>query len=124
MQGVTEETYLRALVGGAGWHATAADVRRVRDWCVTDQCRQSAEGTASQADNTVIRVVSADDQDWASVTLAQYQVSSLAALDRRLATYPRGAMFTLDVQRVDPRRATEIADQIRKVAEARGLIVR
>jgi hypothetical protein len=41
----------------------------------------------------------------ASVRLAQYELTSISALERKLAQYPKGSSFTCDVTPLDPQTA-------------------
>jgi hypothetical protein len=56
--------------------------------------------------------------------LAQYELTSIPALEQKLAPYPKGTRFTLDVSPLDPQIGSVIASEVMKFADAQGITIR
>jgi glycine cleavage system regulatory protein len=69
-------------------------------------------------------IVRVEEPDDSLVMLAQYQLNSIAALEQKLAQYPKGTRFTLDVQSLDARTSSGIVAALTKFAEAQGITLR
>jgi hypothetical protein len=121
IQGMVESTLLQALARGQAWLSDADGVRDLRGLCVTDACRNQVDHLIDVADDTRITIVRVDHPDRAVIMLAQYQLASIAALEQKLAQYPRGSRFTLDVRALDPSIASAVAFVLAKFAAAHGL---
>ena len=106
MQGMVEHAFLQALGQGQGWLTEDADLRELRTLCVTDNCRTQADQIIAAAGDTRITISRVDDPDNSIVSLAQYQLASIPALRQKLAQYPKGTSFTLDVSALDPQYRT------------------
>ena len=76
------------------------------------------------ADDTRITIFRIENTGDASVRLAQYELISISALERKLAQYPKGTSFTLDVTPLDLQIAPVIAAKVMKFAAAQGLTMR
>ncbi len=76
------------------------------------------------AGDTRITIARVDDPDNSIVMLAQYHLVSISALRQKLAQYPKGTSFTLDVSALDPQIAPVIVSDLMKFAAAQGLTVR
>jgi hypothetical protein len=124
MQGMVELTFLQALGRGQAWLTGEADLRELRALCVTDNCRTQAGNMIDAADNSRISILRVDDPDNSLVTLAQYQLVSLSALRQKLAQYPKGTSFTLDVSALDPQIAPVIVSELMKLAAVHRITVR
>jgi hypothetical protein len=124
MQGMIESAFLQALARGQAWLADTGDLRELRTICVTDNCRTQCDQMIAAAADTAINIVRFDNPDNALVLLAQYQLTSISALERKLAQYPKGTSFTLDVRSLDPATAGVVASELVKSAEAQGTTVR
>ena len=120
-QSMVEDTFRQAIGAGQGWLMRANDLSELQSLCVTDACRQQTQHMI-QDDDTRIMVWSAavDDTD---VELAQYRFSSLAAVERMLARYPRGTRFLL--QRYDGAAGDVAAavSELQTFAAAHGLTI-
>jgi hypothetical protein len=124
MQGMVESAFLQALARGQSWLAETGDLRELRTICVTDNCRTQCDQMIAAAADTGINIVRFDNPDNALVLLAQYQLTSISAVERKLAQYPKGTSFTLDVRSLDPATARVVASELVKSAEARGTTIR
>ena len=123
-QGMLEGTLFQALARGQAWLADERDLRELRSLCVTDNCRTQADYIITAADDTRITIVRVEEPDDSLVMLAQYQLNSIAALEQKLAQYPKGTRFTLDVQSLDARTSSAIVAALTKFAEAQGITLR
>jgi hypothetical protein len=124
MQGVVEGTFLQALGQGQRWFTDKFGLRELRTLCVTDGCRTQADYMIDSADDTRITIFRIENQDDASVRLAQYQLTSISALERKLAQYPKGTSFMLDVSPLDPQIARVVVAELMRFAEVQGLMMR
>ena len=124
MQGMVEHAFLQALGRGQGWLTEDADLRELRTLCVTDNCRTQADQIIAAAGDTRITISRVDDPDNSIVSLAQYQLVSISALRQKLAQYPKGTSFTLDVSALDPQIAPVVVSDLMKLAAAQGITVR
>jgi hypothetical protein len=123
-QGMVESTLLQALARGQGWLSDADGIREVRALCVTDGCRNQADHLIDAAGDTRITIARMDHPETAVIMLAQYQLASIGALERKLAQYPRGTSFTLDVSALDPSIASAVSSGLTTFAASRGLSLR
>jgi hypothetical protein len=123
-QGMVEITFLQALGRGQAWLTDDADLRALRTLCVTDNCRIHADQMIGAAGGTRITISRVDDPDHSVVSLAQYDLFSVSALRQKLAQYPKGTSFTLDVSALDPEIAPVFVSDLMKLAAAQGITVR
>lgn len=124
MQGMVEFAFLNALGRGQAWLADNGDVRALRMLCVTDNCRTQADHMIAAADDVRISILRVDNPDNSLVTLAQYQLNSIASLEQKLAQYPKGTTFTLDVSTLDPQIAGVVVSEVTKFTDAQGMTMR
>jgi hypothetical protein len=124
MQRMVESTFLQALGRGQAWLAGEGDLRKLRSVCVTDSCRTQSDEMIAAAADTRINIVQVDNPDNALVLLAQYQLMSISALEGKLAQYPKGTSFTLEVGSLDPATARTVVSGLMKFAEAQGITIR
>jgi hypothetical protein len=123
-QGMVEGTFLQALGVGQAWLSDQADLRELRRLCVTDNCRSQADYMIDAAADNRITIFRVEAPNNSLVMLAQYQLTSIAALEQKLAQYPKGTSFTLDVSSLDPEMAPGIVSAVMKFADAQGLRIR
>ena len=122
-QGMVESAFLQALGQGQAWLTGKRDLGELRDLCVTDNCRTQARTLIDAADDTRITILRVETPGNSLVTLAQYQLTSISALEQKLAQYPKGTSFTLDVSPLDPQSAPAIVSEVMRFADARGITV-
>jgi hypothetical protein len=111
-------------VRAQAWLAEEGELRELRTICVTDNCRTECDQMIAAAADTPINIVQFDNPGNALVLLAQYQLTSISALERKLAQYPEGTSFTLDVRSLDPATARVVVSVLVKFAEAHGIAIR
>ena len=93
-QAMVEDGFRQAIGGGRSWLMRASDLRELQPLCVTDQCRTQT-GYMIHEDDTTIRLWAINEPDESSIELAHYRFTSIAALEEKLARYPRGTAFLL-----------------------------
>jgi hypothetical protein len=117
-QGMVESTLLQAIVRGQAWRTDADGVRDVRTLCVTDNCRTQADQLIEAADDTRINIIAVEKSEPSLIFLAQYHLTSIAALEQKLAQYPDGTRFTLDLSALEPAVASAVEAGLRTFAAA------
>lgn len=121
-EAMVEDALRQALGLGQGWVMDGAALRELQGLCVTDGCRRQVDGTVAAAGRRTIQVHRLDGP-FAVISIAQYQPRSLAALEEKLAQYPRGSIFTLDVAGLDADTAAAVSARIAAVAAEHGIKV-
>jgi hypothetical protein len=116
-----ELALVEAIGRGQGWRLDAAGLADLRALCVTDGCRRQAEFMIELADERRIRVHSIDEPRLSSILLAQYQFRSIDGLERKLAQFPRGTSFTLDVTGLAEYAARDVVTRVEAAAASAGL---
>ena len=91
--------------------------------CVTENCRTQT-GSMIHEDDTRIMVWSIDEPDQSHIELAQYRFMSIAALEDKLARYPRGTSLTLQRHAQENGDVTAAIANIMTFAASRGLTIR
>jgi hypothetical protein len=116
-EGVGLEMELRnAIARGRHWLATDADLRLVESLCVSQRCRYETQQDL-RAWQKPLRL---ELRGQANAAIAQYyQFESLADIEEKLGQFPKGTQFELTAAPG----ASEAADEIRKYAAARGLVM-
>jgi hypothetical protein len=120
-EGVQLEIDLRnAIAHGRGWLVTESDLHLIESLCTSGRCmgetRQDLESVKSP-----LRI-EITGQPWGmTARVAQYfGLESVAAVESKLAQYPRGTRFILYA----PSGPTaQLAEQVRRFAEEKGLVV-
>ena len=93
-QAMVEDAFRQAIGTGQGWLLRANELREVQALCVTDGCRTQT-GHMIDAEDARIMVWEIGEPGESHIELAQYRFTSIAALEQKLAQYPRGTAFTL-----------------------------
>ena len=124
VNGMVESAYLRALGTARGWLAGASEIAALRELCVTDGCRQSADLLLQQAGETTIDISRFEAFDDLSARVAQYEVDSLTSLTRKLSQYPRGMSFTLRMTGGDAVQRRALTAELMAWANKQGFVVR
>lgn len=121
-QSMVEYRFLEALAQAAGWIEDKRAVEALRELCVTDSCRATADRMVAQIDRDQIDVF-AHDPDNVHATIAQYDVQSLPQLERKLVQYPSGTRFRLTVTAGTPEIEATIRGRLVRAARARGIAI-
>jgi hypothetical protein len=119
-----EMAYLRALAVGRRWLADSGEIAALREWCVTDACRSSADLLLRQAAETTIDIVRFDAFDDLLARVGQYELDSLLSLTRKLSQYPRGTNFTLRMTGGDAAQRRTLTAELTAWATKQGFVVR
>lgn len=93
-QAMVEDAFRQAIGTGRNWLMRAPELRELQALCVTDNCRTQT-GHMIHEDDTRIMLWGINEPDESHLELAQYRFTSIAALEEKLARYPRGTVFTL-----------------------------
>ncbi len=100
-----------AIARGRGWLATDTDLRLIESLCSSDWCRGETQADLREWQGP-LRI----ELQGSQYKVAQYYgLESLAALEAKLAQFPRGAEFLLSGRVPD-------ADEVCRFAAAHGLI--
>jgi hypothetical protein len=121
---MVEFSLVQAIGRGQAWHLDGAALRGVESLCVTDSCRQQVNQMLESAEHRVIRVHWLDEPQRSSISIAQYDLRSLEALEQKLAQFPRGSSFTLDVSALDADSAATATARVRAASLAHGLFLK
>jgi hypothetical protein len=122
-QAMVEDAFRQAIGTGQGWLVRASELRELQSLCVTANCRTQTVHMIHE-DDTRIMLWSSNEPDESHIELAQYRFTSIAALEDKLARYPRGTAFTIQ------RSANEIGDvtatiaRLMAFAASRGLSIK
>ena len=122
-EGMNLEADLRnAIAHGRGWLVPEAGLRVIESLCISGRC----VGETRQDLESVKPPLHIEIAQWASEELgarvAQYSwLDSVAAIESKLAQYPRGTRFVLYAPAGGP--AAEVANEVRRFAEGKGLVV-
>ncbi|HWC97579.1 MAG TPA: hypothetical protein VG456_12530 [Candidatus Sulfopaludibacter sp.] len=82
-----------SIARGAGWRATEADLRLIDTLCITERCRYETLNDLRNLEQPLSVQVEGDRS-----TVAQYyNITSLDALEKKLAQFPTGTTFRLRV---------------------------
>jgi hypothetical protein len=122
-QAVVEDAFRQAIGAGAHWVTRADELRELESLCVTDNCRTQT-GYMIHEDDTRIRLSRIDEPDQSQIELAQYRFASLAALEEKLAQYPRGTLFTIQRDANETAGVKAAAARLVTFAGAHGLSIR
>jgi hypothetical protein len=119
-QSMVEYRFVEALAQAGGWVADKTTVDALRALCVTDSCRTTVNRMVDQIDRGEIDTFVLDRDDVRG-TIAQYDVESLAQLERKLAQYSAGTRFRLRVRAPTPEIEASIRERIVRAARGRGI---
>lgn len=122
-QAMVEDAFRQALGRGHGWLTQSSELRELRALCVTDNCRTQTSIMINAADDTQITIWRVDEPGDSLIHVAQYQFQSISAFEQKLAQYPRGASFTLNVGALDSEAAAAVVSEIRTFAGTHGIAV-
>lgn len=121
-EGVELEMDLRnAIAHGRGWVVSATDLHLIESLCISGRCigetRQDLESVKPPLHIEIMSGLSGE----LMARVAQYfSLDSVAAIESKLAQYPRGTQFVLYAPSGP---IAEVASQIRSFAEEKGLVI-
>jgi hypothetical protein len=119
---MVEDAFRQAIGTGRGWLARASDLRELQSLCVTDNCHTQTEYMIHD-DDTRIMVWGINEPDESHIELAQYRFTSIAALEEKLAQYPRGTSFVLQRCANESGDVASAMRRLRTFAASRGLSI-
>lgn len=121
-EGVNLEVDLRnAIAHGRGWFVSEADLHLIESLCISGRCvgetRQDLESVKSPLH---IEITSGASGEVVARVAQYFSLDSVAAIESKLAQYPRRTRFVLYAPSGP---IGEVAKQIRRSAEAKGLVI-
>jgi hypothetical protein len=112
---------LESLAQGQAWFAGEQELQRLKALCVSHYAREHADELIGQQSPEPHIVVSVFDKASYQITVAQYQLDSMASLKRKLAQFPEGTVFTLEVNDPYPTAASRVAAEVKSFLEEHGM---
>jgi hypothetical protein len=122
-QAMVEDAFRQAIGTGRGWLVRATELRELQSWCVTDNCRTQT-GHMIHEDDTRIMLWSINEPDESHIELAQYRLTSIAALEEKLSQYPRGTAFILQRSANETGDVTAAIRRLMAFVASRGLSIK
>jgi hypothetical protein len=114
------EIALRSAISTApGWHCDAACFRRLATLLMTAEEKENAELDARAIVGPITLSVGRMTLNQLNVAVAQYNLDSLAALEAKLAQFPRGTAFVVRAWEASPADLTRVT----RLIERRGMSV-
>ena len=120
-QGVGLEVDLRnAIARGRGWLATETDLRLIESLCTSGRCIQETRQDLENLKPPLRIEIMAQPLGMSARIAQYYGLENVAAMELKLAQFPRGTRFTLYAPGGPP---AKTADEIRRFATEKGLVV-
>jgi hypothetical protein len=120
-EGVQLEVGLRNAIGhGRGWLATEAELHRIESLCVSGTCIGETRQDLESVKPPLHIEITGQPQGVMGRVAQYFALDSIAAIEAKLAQYPRGTRFVLYAP-TGP--TAEAGNEIRRFAEGKGLIV-
>jgi hypothetical protein len=120
-EGVNLEVDFRnAIAHGRGWLVTETDLRLIESLCVSGRCIQETRQDLESLRPPLHIEISSQPYGVMGRVAQYYGLESVAAIEAKLAEYPRGTRFVFYTP-AGP--LTKVADEIRRLAADKGLIV-
>jgi hypothetical protein len=120
-EGVELEVDLRnAIAHGRGWLVTETDLHLIESLCISGRCIGETRQDLESVKPTLHIEITGQPLGIMARVAQYFSLESVAALESKLAQYPRGTRFVL-YARSGP--IAQVADGIRRFAEEKGLIV-
>jgi hypothetical protein len=117
-QGVGLEVDLRnAIARGRGWLVSATDLRLIESLCISGRCMQETREDLESLKPPLRMEIMLQPWGLAGKIAQYYGLESLAAMEAKLAQYPRGTRFELYAP---GGQAAQLAAQLRKFAAEGG----
>ena len=119
-QGVGLEVDLRnAIARGRGWLATETDLRLIESLCISDRCVQETRQDLEYLKPPLPLEIVTQPFGMTGRVAQYYAFESVAAMEAKLAQYPRGTRFVLSA----PGPSAKTAAEILRFATEKGLVV-
>ncbi len=121
-EGVNLEVDLRnAIAHGRGWLVSEADLHLIESLCISGRCvGETRQDLESVKPPLRIEITSGPSGEVMARVAQYFSLDSVAAIESKLAQYPRGTRFVLYAPSGP---IAEIANQIRRFAEGKGLVI-
>jgi hypothetical protein len=110
-----ETALFNALATGQAWWLEDEKLRRLQALCVSRWTARNADQVILQASADPMIAVNSFGSATYSVSLAQYQLDSIEATKQKLAQFPKGTSFTLQLNGSDAAEMTRVATDLKSV---------
>jgi len=120
LQTELEMALVNGLATARSWFAGPEMLQRVKALCVSQFARDQADIMLNTLSSTPLIGVnpSADGSFWGNVY--QYQTDSVNAIEEKLAQFPRGTKFSVELNGSDPQQLKEIVLELKSVTGEHG----
>jgi len=88
-----EQALRTALSNSPAWLADLKKLERLKSLCVTQNERQQVDHLIQEWSGEIPIRFSPAENDWGNINVAHYDLRSLSALKKKLAQFPKGAVF-------------------------------
>ena len=116
-----ETALFNALATGQAWWLGGEKLRRLQALCVSRWTARNAEQVIPQASADPMIAVSSFGSGTYSVSLAQYQLDSIEATKQKLAQFPKGTSFTVQLNGSDAAEMTRVVTDLKSVLDEHGM---
>jgi hypothetical protein len=118
-----EKALRQALTSGQAWLSDPEKLKRVRDRCTTDTCRNEVDQMIAGWDPQIYVAFNSYEDKPDRIGVEQYGLKSLDALKKKLLQFPKGTVFKLktSVSRGDESKADEVFQQLKTYLQEHGM---
>ena len=115
-----EKALRLAIAGGQAWFSDPEKLKRVRELCFTDKCRDEVDHMISVWDYRIYVSFTWLHDEPNTISVAHYVLTSLDALKTKLLQFPKGSVFKFKTHG-DESRAEKVFQQIKSYLEENGM---
>ena len=116
-QGRLEETLFRALANSPAWLADKEMITKLRQLCVSRNCRSEADSTLEQFGSNITVFFDMRTSKVAHTSIGQYNVLSLDQLKTKVTQYPKGTTFIFGSDRANTADEQNVFDELKIYVE-------
>jgi hypothetical protein len=120
LQTALEMALVNALATAQSWFAGPEKLQRVRVLCVSQYAQGQVDNMLNTLSSTPLIGVSTFGDGSFAGSVCQYQTDSMNALEEKLAQFPSGTMFSVQLNGSDPRELKKILVELKSVTEEHG----
>ena len=117
MQERLEQTLFRALANSPAWLADEEMITKLRQLCVSRNCRSEADSALNQFGPNITVFFDMRTSKIAHTSIGQYNVLSLDQLKTKVTQYPKGTTFTFGSDRANTADEQNIFDELKVYLE-------
>jgi len=120
LQTELEMALVNGLATAQSWFAPPEKVQRVRALCVSQFARDQVDNMLSTLSSTPLIGVNTFADGIFAGNVYQYRTDSVNALEEKLAQFPRGTKFSVELNGSDPQELKKILVELKSVTEEHG----